>query len=119
MYNCDETSETKKSSEDGKSSEKSDENSETSKSSETQEKDEDGNSGEKSNETSASEEKKILKSEIEQLKKQLEELTSDETSEPKKVMMIEAAVRMLTKVMNSTRAKIILKKMDPMVQEKE
>ena len=28
--------------------------------------------------------KKILKSEIEQLKKQLEELTSDETSKPKK-----------------------------------
>ena len=84
MYNCDETSETKKSSEDGKSSEKSDENSETSKSSETQEKDEDGNSDEKSDETSASEEKKILKSEIEQLKKQLEELTSDETSKPKK-----------------------------------
>ena len=59
MYNCDESDETSEKDEDGKSVE----------SDETSQKDENGNSGEESDETSKSKEKRILKSKIEELKK--------------------------------------------------
>ena len=58
--------------------------SESSETSESKKSDEDGNSSEKSDETSESKEKRILKSNIEQLKKQLEELTSEESDETSK-----------------------------------
>ena len=71
MYNCDESDETTGTSE-------------SSETSESKKSDEDGNSSEKSDETSESKEKRILKSNIEQLKKQLEELTSEESDETSK-----------------------------------
>ena len=86
MYNCDETSkssETSGTSESIKSSETS-KSSESSETNESKKSDEDGNSSEKSDETSESKEKRILKSNIEQLKKQLEELTSEESDETSK-----------------------------------
>ena len=61
-----------------------DESYETTGTSESKKSDEDGNSSEKSDETSESKEKRILKSNIEQLKKQLEELTSEESDETSK-----------------------------------